>query len=107
MVQEYTVTVLAYACLPAGRACICYRKQAYGRYQQKELCMPAQLQCITAQLTSPALPSSGLPFERLALSCLMMFDCAFGRLTSQCGDDNNIPRTDWPLVEAMQTYIYP
>ena len=25
----------------------------------------------------------------------------------QCGDDNHIPRTDWPLDEAMQTYIYP
>ena len=36
-----------------------------------------------------------------------MFGPAAGRQTLQCGDDNNIPRTDWPLVEVMQTYIYP
>ena len=40
-------------------------------------------------------------------SITSVFGVAVWQQTLQCGDDNNIPRTDWPLVEAMQTYIYP
>lgn len=30
-----------------------------------------------------------------------------GQQQSQCSDDNNIPRTDWPLAEVMQTMHLP